>query len=273
MSPQERDKRIYRLAKQFLRERCAKLLKSPKELEKYLKPARRPKTLAGVYQHILQSARNADRKAGVIPEPISYLGPALCRFNPKAVCKKYAGDAKEARKHVLNHIGKRPELSGRPRGKRSILALYSQTILDGARFLHQFRSASEFYQWVGFFNKDERARPALPFLIHAQVKGLGFALASDFLKELGYTRFAKPDRQIRYIFSRLNLCDRPESDSELAKAVERVARNAGVSAYNADKVFWLIGSGKFYKHKHVGRNGKVGSFKRAFIAHVKRELR
>ena len=153
------------------------------------------------------------------------------------------------------------------------MALYCQTILDAARFLRQFRSASEFYQWVKFFDEDERARPALPLLIHTQVKGLGFALASDFLKELGYTRFAKPDRQIRYIFARLGLCDRPESDFELAKAVERVARNAGATAYNADKVFWLIGSGYFYKHKHLGHKGRVGSIKGPFVARAKRELR
>ena len=271
MRPRERDKRAYRLARQFLLKAHGEFL-TPAMLAEYLEPEHRPKTLPGVYRHMLESARNADRKSGVIPEPITYLKVDLCQFNPKAVCKKYTGDPKGARKRVLNDISKRPELRGRPRGKRSILVLYCQTILDAARFLRQFRSASEFYGWVNFFNEDERARPALPLLIHAQVKGLGFALASDFLKELGYTRFAKPYRHIRYIFSKLDLCDRPESDSDLAKAVDRVAHNAQVSAYNADKVFWLIGSGYFYKHRHLGRKGRVGSIKRSFIARAKREL-
>jgi thermostable 8-oxoguanine DNA glycosylase len=50
-------------------------------------------------------------------------------------------------------------------------------------------------------------------LISREVKGIGFPLACDFLKEMGFTGFAKPDVHIKTIF----------------KAVIRVAINVGVT--------------------------------------------
>jgi hypothetical protein len=37
-----------------------------------------------------------------------------------------------------------------------------------------------------------------------------------------------------------------ESDYEVKHAINRVADQNGVTAYAVDKVFWLIGSGKFH---------------------------
>jgi hypothetical protein len=56
------------------------------------------------------------------------------------------------------------------------------------------------------------------------------------------------------------------------KAVARVARNVGVTPYNVDKLFWLIGSGYFYNDEHIGKKGRIGSRKEAFIALVQPAL-
>jgi hypothetical protein len=48
--------------------------------------------------------------------------------------------------------------------------------------------------------------------------------------------------------------------------------NAGVTPYNVDKLFWLIGSGYFYDDPHVGKRGKIGSQKKAFIEVTRTEL-
>jgi hypothetical protein len=269
MNIQERDKKAYQLARQFLLKLHRQFLTTAM-FEEYLNPKPEPRT---VYWQMLESARNADRKSGVIPSPIVYLKDDLCQFNPKAVIQKYGcSDRGKAQKRVLRDLVKHRELKGRPRGRTSILALYARTIVDAARFLARFKTDKDFDDWVEFFNKDERARLALPLLIHEEIKGLGFALASDFLKERGYTGFPKPDRHIHKIFTELNLCAREANNFEVARAVVRLAENAGVTAYNADKVFWLIGSGNFYKHKDVGHNGRVRSIRREFIAHAKREL-
>lgn len=83
----------------------------------------------------------------------------------------------------------------KPRGSirrtpRSIWPRYCRTILSGAKFLVQFESANDFYEWVDFFDKDERARVALPLLLDREIEGFGFDLACDFVMGLSGTRIS-----------------------------------------------------------------------------------
>ena len=106
-------------------------------------------------------------------------------------------------------------------------------------------------------------------LLSQEIEGFGFALSCDFLKELGYINFPKPDVHLRDIFTALGLCEDKPDDYKLFKAVIRLAENAGVTPYNADKVFWLIGSGYFYDDPHIGKNGRVGRLKEVFIDYAR----
>lgn len=102
-------------------------------------------------------------------------------------------------------------------------------------------------------------------LLSHEIDGFGFALSCDFLKELGYVNFPKPDVHLRDIFTALKLCQDEDDDYHLFKAIVRVAGHADVTPYNADKVFWLIGSGNFYDDPTIGSKGKIGRHKQAFI--------
>jgi len=112
-------------------------------------------------------------------------------------------------------------------------------------------------------SRDDRARPALPMLIALEIEGVGFPLACDFLKENGYRNFAKPDVHIKDIFTRLGLA-RSRNDYEVFSSVVRVALNVGETPYCVDKLFWLIGSGNFYDHPHIGEDGRIGNNKEQF---------
>ncbi len=141
----------------------------------------------------------------------------------------------------------------------------------------QFPAAKEFYEWVDFFNDDDRARPALPLLIHQEVFGVGFALACDFLKELGYTKFAKPDVHLIKIFIGLELCPPGPTPcpSQVLKSIIRVADNVKKTPYDVDKLFWLVGSGDFYNDREtIGKNGIIGRRDRRekFIDHARSKL-
>jgi len=211
-------------------------------------------------------------KAGVVGGAIGgvdKLGVVLCGFQPSEVLAKFTAGWKQ----VLAEIEARLQPTGKiRRTSRSIWPHYCQTILSAAQFMAQFSRADEFYQWVDFFDHDDRARAALPLLLGREIDGFGFALACDFLKELGYINFAKPDVHLRGIFVGLRLCPEKPGDYEVFKAVVRVAKNAEVTPYNADKLFWLIGSGYFYDDKHIGKKGKIGSHKADFIAYAQRRL-
>jgi hypothetical protein len=268
-SQAELDRAAYKLAKDYLTDSLLRLgVEDASELiERYLQvsAADRPETINELYYRILESGQNAERKARVIGGAIGgvrKLKPVLCDFEPALVLEKYASE-QEVFEDIMVQLQPRGSINQTDRG---LWPMYCRTILSGAKFLSQFASAKDFYDWVDFFDEDERARPALPMLVAQEIYGLGFALACDFLKELGYENFSKPDVQIKAIFPALGLCPFGAGDYEVFKAIDRVGRNVSVTPYNVDKLFWLIGSGNFYNDEHVGKNGKIGSRKKAFIA-------
>lgn len=265
------DKKAYQLAKDYFPAQRIKGVTAGL-IEKYLNPLTlnpKPTSKKGIYQRILESAQNANMKAGVIGRAIGgveKLSVVLEGFDPRAVMDKYRGDWEVILDDIVKRLKPRGEVRRTP---RSIWPHYCQTILSAASFVEQFASALDFFSWVDFFDRDDRARASLPMLLSREIEGFGFALSCDFLKEMGYVNFPKPDVHLRDIFTSLGLCKAKPDDYQLFKAVIRVAGHAGVSAYNADKVFWLIGSGYFYSDLHIGNQGRVGSRKREFIEYAK----
>ncbi len=241
MDQPDLDKAAYDLAKDFLVRLGGEKGVTPELVEKYLHlgKAARPRTIAALYERVLESAQNANMKAGVIGGSIGgvgKLGPVLCGFEPSLILEKYRSGWEGVLDEVVAQL--KPRGSVR-RTARSIWPSYCRTILSGARLLSRFSSADDFYGWVDFFDEDERARPALPLLLAEEIEGIGFALACDFLKELGYENFSKPDVHVKEIFWAIGLSPYVTSDYEMFRAVARVARNANVTPYNVDKLFWL----------------------------------
>jgi len=77
---------------------------------------------------------------------------------------------------------------------------------------------------------------------------------------------------VKDIFGSLGLCPPGAGDYEVFRAVGRLARNAGVTPYNADKLFWLVGSGYFYDDPHIGNKGRIGRHKKEFIEIARERL-
>ncbi len=270
----EIDRQVYELAKGYLPTLNVAGVTSTL-IEKYLNPSGlppKPTSKNGLYQRILQSAQNANMKSGVIGGSIGGVGklaPVLSDFDPRAVLEEYGNDWEAILSKVVRRLKPRGQIRRTP---RSIWPLYCRTILSAAAFVEQFVSVDDFFRWVEFFDRDARARASLPMLLSHEIGGFGFALACDFLKELGYLDFPKPDVHLRDIFTALGLCHEKDDDYRLFKAVIRVASNAGVTPYNADKAFWIIGSGYFYDDPHIGNNGRIGRRKKEFIEFAKSRI-
>jgi hypothetical protein len=267
------DRKAYELAKAYLPS-----LNIPgvttSLIEKYLDPlslSPKPTTKNELYYRVLLSAQNADRKAKVIGVAIGgvdKLSLVLSGFDPHMVLNKYDG-WESILKQIIKKLKPRGKIRRTP---RSIWPLYCRTILSAASFVEQFKSADDFYKWVDFFDQDARARASLPMLLDREIEGFGFALSCDFLKELGYVNFPKPDVHLRDIFTGLELCNDKDDDYRLFKAIIRLSSNANVSPYNADKVFWLIGSGDFYNDPDIGKKGRIGTKKWQFIEYARSKL-
>lgn len=274
ISSARKDRRAYKLARKYLLSFESAGV-TPEILEKYLNFSKidsESKTMAEIYKRLLISAQNANMKAGVIGGSIGgidKLGVVLFEFDPVAVFYHY----EDKWDNLLNEIIMRVKPRGSiRRTTRSIWPKYCQSVLSGAKFLSQFKTTNEFYEWVDFFDKENRARHALPMLISHEIYGFGFALACDFLKELGYINFGKPDGHIKTIFSGLGLCAKASGDYEVFKAIIRVASNVGVDAYNVDKLFWLAGSGYFYADTNLGKNGRISQISEAKFIEYARKL-
>ncbi|OHB66105.1 MAG: hypothetical protein A2Y76_03545 [Planctomycetes bacterium RBG_13_60_9] len=112
----------------------------------------------------------------------------------------------------------------------------------------------EFLCYVEDFDRNPNTRPALPFLIGHEVFGVKFALACDFLKEIGFSNYSKPDTHLLDIFTGLGLSDR--DPLSVFRAVTEMSVDVQETPYAVDKVFWLIGSGNLYNHARTFHTDK-----------------
>jgi len=253
MNEIEYNKKIYNCAKKFLLE------KTPIEvtneiIESYLNYSEKPTstnwTMENIFLRFLGSAQNTNMKAGVIGgsiKGVENLKSVLFDFNPKEVHRNFQDSEK-----LLDTIIKELQPTGKiRRTEKSIWPKYCKTIISMSDFLSQFQNAKDFFEWADYFYNDNRSMSALPMILSEEVYGIGFPLACDFLKELGYIEYGKPDVHIKDIFEAHNLIQKNATNYQILKAIIRIANNVGVTAYNVDKLFWLIGSGKFYNHKYI----------------------
>jgi hypothetical protein len=263
-----RDCAAFRLAREYLLS-FGDLGVTDAVIDYYVEPPPerlRPATLGGVYLRVLASAQNANMRANVVGGAIGgveRLDGVLCAFAPRDIVARY-GDHWEALLDVVEGSG----LLAAPvrREPRSIWPLFCRSALSGALFLSEFEDADDFYRWVEVFDGDDRIRPALPMLLSYEIDGFGFPLACDFLKEIGFLDFGKPDVHLKAILGGLGLTRPSPGDYEAFKAITRIASAAGASPYHVDKLFWLVGSGYFYDHADVGRSGRVPTDRAEFIA-------
>ena len=145
---------------------------------------------------------------------------------------------------------------------------WSCSIVDSAKFVSGFKDINDFDEFVKRFDYNVTSRIALPLLIQSRIRGIGFALACDLLKEMGYTNYPKPDVHMIDIFESLGLCEHdPISVFEaiVSMADDCKSVEPDITPYRVDKVFWLICSGNFYKENPAIR---VKGQKKELIEHL-----
>lgn len=141
---------------------------------------------------------------------------------------------------------------------------YSKAVLSASKFMSQFKDAEDFDQFVNRFIYNESTAAALPMLLSKEIYGLGFALGCDFLKELGYDQYPKPDIHLIDVFSELGLSDRDEYNCY--KSIIKMSRLVNETPYKVDKIFWLICSGNYYLDGLT-----VDRKKKDFIEYIKKQ--
>jgi len=261
-------KELYNFAYNYLlsKERVTDELIRMHLVSEYQKPSK----INTIYKQLCTSAQNRQMSNKVIGQSIGgieKLKTVLFDFNPKRVASTYS---KRDKVILLETIVKVLKPKGEIRTtNKSLWPQFCQSVIDSAHFLNEFKEAKDFYNWADFFANDSRAKPALPLMISIEITGIGFPLACDFLKELGYVQYGKPDVHLKKIFKELNLIDPKEKsptkqDYQTLKLIDQIASENNVTPFEVDKIFWLIGSGNFHLSEiYIGRN------KNEFIEKVK----
>jgi hypothetical protein len=166
----------------------------------------KPDDMKIIYKKFCESAQNRQMSNKVIGQSIGgvqNLSKVLFEFTPHLLIQKYN---KDEYMKLLDDIVDTLKPSGKVRvTPKSLWPQYCQSILESAYYLSQFPTASDFYNWADTLAKDPKSKLALPLLLSVEISGIGFPLACDILKELGYHEFGKPDVHLKDIFKALHI--------------------------------------------------------------------
>lgn len=234
------DEQVYQLAYDYLLSFAGV---TEERVEHYLTTSdcTRPPDMRSIFRRLVISAQNRDMMATVIGEAIGgidNMGDVLFDFDPAATVADYGDDSERLLNVVVEQLKPRGAVR---RVSRAKWPQFCRSVLSGAQFLSEFDSPDDFYAWCDQFDVDEHMRLDLPLTISDRVFGFGFPLACDFIKELGYRNFGKPDTHVIALFTGLGL-SRSDDPIRIAQAIQRVARSVGRDAFAVDKLFWLIGT-------------------------------
>jgi len=222
-------------------------------------------SLADVYEQLIQSAQNyqsmpkvikfRERKEKIKTIFLGYSFDEIATYTPEdlyyVLRKEFNVTSKDS--------------------KRNSWYKWSKSIIDAAKFMRDFDAVDDFKTFVNQFDYNLPTRMALPLLISTKISGIGFALACDCLKELGYVNYPKPDVHLIDVFEGLGLSE--GSPVSVFEAIVRMsddckAIDGSVTPYKIDKIIWLICSGRFYQD-----NITIGRHKDDFILMTTRELK
>ena len=220
-----------------------------------------PKSIRDVFKQMVQSLKNKRGYSNFIAD-VDQMTDILQGYDPQEVITKFENKWEDLFKEFQKEFGKNYKMD--IDNKRNAWVMYSKGVLSCANFLSNFKTIGQFDEFVRSFFLNEFTIAALPMLLEKEIFGFGFPLACDFLKELGYHQYGKPDVHLKDIFMELNLVE-SNSDYEIFKKIVKIGLIVKQDPVIVDKIFWLIGSGKF----HLS-NLSIGSQKSAFIDFIKR---
>jgi hypothetical protein len=212
-----------------------------------------------VYQRLLESLRNRRGMLNSIGD-IGNLEIVFYGFDHQKTLQAYSCNWEKLFDAI--RIKTKPKSKMDKNNAHNYWVIFCKGSISAADYLSRFNTLDEFLGFIDDFDEKPNTRPALPLLMGEEIFGYGFALACDFLKEIGFSNYSKPDTHLIHIFSGLGISEKSQLD--VFKMVSLLSDEVGQTPYAIDKVFWLIGSGNLYLH-----NVKFKTSKTEFIELVK----
>lgn len=260
----QRNIAIYKYAYEYLLDILPKKL-NKMDLEKYFKGDNSKFTsLKDVFIQIIRSAQNYQRMPNVIKfnERYKEIGKILNNYDYLTIANTDVSEIYQTFRKEFNITTKDSKMNSWYK--------WSNSVVDAAKFINNFKDVEDFKKFIKLYDYNAVTRISLPLLISSKISGIGFALACDILKELGYLNYPKPDTHIIDIFTQLGLTD--NNPINVFEAVVKMADDClsvdkSATPYKVDKILWLISSGRFYLD-----NIKISRKKDTFIEYTKKKL-
>ncbi len=232
---------IFNFALNFLDEMIKDANLNRLTLERYIPITSQFKNLNDINRRLIESLSNRQMMPSVIKfkQRNDVFKELLFNFDPKLIIYNYS-DSNSLFITLQKHFQMKNIES-----KRNLWRKFSEGIISGSKFIGSFKSKEEFDKFVRVFSLNKYTSVALPMLLSREIDGFGFALSCDFLKELGYRDYPKPDVHLMTIFYELGFVN-IKNDYEVYKEIISMALSINKDPYTVDKVFWLISSGNFY---------------------------
>lgn len=198
-----------------------------------------------------------DNNKRTMANSIAYFNPArkavidkvLCDLKLYEMVKKYGDDVEKLWHDLCSQCVNSTQIIGGAWYK------FAKNIITLALYLSQFRDIDELYaEFEKAVSSEEKIK--LINTVSVQVSQWGFAMASNWIKDMGMTGYCKPDQHVRAIIDGIYQTGEDEK-AVFEKAVD-VANHCNVSAFELDRLLFLIGSGDFYKdeHEHIKKSYK-----------------
>jgi hypothetical protein len=220
-------------------------------------------TMEDVFWYLINSLTNKVGMRATIGD-VDVLGDYLFCFDPYQTHDHYKDDWEKLFKKIQDNYT--PPGPMKIKNKNSYWVIFCKGILSGAEFLSQFESYDAFDEFVNSFAFNDISIGALPILLDQEVFGMGFPIACDWLKEIGYFNYCKPDTHTIDILFGAGVASNQDNYTVFITMVRMAKVNDEPPAV-IDRLLWLIGSGKY-----VEKNEKITRQKAAFIQNIRPKL-
>jgi len=260
MTPDQKFKILYTAAYDYLESKIGKVALEQK-LDHYR--SYQVDSMHDGFWHLVNSLTNKVGMRATIGA-IDPLESFLFGFDPWQTHSNYQDDWKHLFTNIKeNHTPPDPMDINKP---TSYWAIFCRGVLSGAEFLSRFKSFKSFDVFVNSFAFNDISIAALPILLDQEIFGMGFPLGCDWLKEMGYGDYGKPDTHTIDILYGTGLAQ-SQDNYEVLKTMVKMARINDELPAVVDRLLWFIGSGKY-----VDENVKITRQKTGFIKDLRTKL-
>lgn len=117
---------------------------------------------------------------------------------------------------------------------------YAKSVLSACRYLNRFDTAEQFNNYILSFD----GSLDIVYEFNKSIYGMGFAIACNTIKDLGFVDYSKPDT---HLISVMHDCGLASNDvEEVFYKIRDIAKDNNDTPFNVDRMIWLVCSGNYF---------------------------